>query len=167
MQTLIENVNVINPFEEVKTNQKVLIENNLIKEISPSINPKEKVNVIDGGDNYLLSGFIDCHTHIFAKGFHKEENMANPLGIHFYNAVPHSLQTINAGVTSIRDCGSADLSFKLAQQRKLFIAPKVYLSITPLVMTGGHFDLLLPSGFDMEIMYPGFPKGRCDGVIDK
>ena len=31
-------------------------------------------------------------------------------------------------------------------------------------MTGGHFDLLLPSGWDMEIMYPGFPKGRCDGV---
>lgn len=164
MQTLIENVNVINPFEEIKTHQKVLIENNLIKEISSSINANDNVNVIDGEDNYLLSGFIDCHTHIFAKGFHKEENMANPLGIHFYNAVPHSKQTINAGVTSIRDCGSADLSFKLAQQRKLFIAPKVHLSITPLVMTGGHFDLLLPSGFDMEIMYPGFPKGRCDGI---
>ena len=163
MQTLIENVNIVNPFEEVKTHQNVLIEDNLIKEITSSkINTEG--NVIDGEDNYLLSGFIDCHTHIFAKGFHKEENMANPLGIHFYNAVPHSLQTINAGVTSIRDCGSADLSFKLAQERKLFKAPKIHLSITPLVMTGGHFELLLPSGFDMEIMYPGFPKGRCDGV---
>ena len=163
MQTLIENVNIVNPFEEVKTHQNVLIEDNLIKEITSSkINTEG--NVIDGEDNYLLSGFIDCHTHIFAKGFHKEENMANPLGIHFYNAVPHSLQTINAGVTSIRDCGSADLSFKLAQERKLFKAPKIHLSITPLVMTRGHFDLLLPSGFDMEIMYPGFPKGRCDGV---
>ncbi len=165
MQTLIENVNIVNPFEEIKTHQNVLIEDKLIKEISSSkINAKDNVNVIDGGDNYLLSGFIDCHTHIFAKGFHKEENMANPLGIHFYNAVPHALQTINAGVTSIRDCGSADLSFKLAQERKLFKAPKIHLSITPLVMTGGHFDLLLPSGFDMEIIYPGFPKGRCDGV---
>ncbi|MEE0901006.1 MAG: amidohydrolase family protein [Methanobrevibacter sp.] len=164
MQTLIENVNIVNPFEDVKTHQNVLIEDNLIKEISSSkINAKD-INVIDGEDNYLLSGFIDCHTHIFAKGFHKEENMANPLGLHFYNAVPHSLQTINAGVTSIRDCGSADLSFKLAQERKLFKAPKIHLSITPLVMTGGHFDLLLPSGFDMEIMYPGFPKGRCDGI---
>ncbi len=164
MQTLIENVNVVNPFEEVKTSVSVLIEDKLIKEISPSINAKSNVNVIDGEDNYLLPGFIDCHTHIFAKGFNKEENMANPLGIHFYNAVPHALQTINAGVTSIRDCGSADLSFKLAQQRKLFTAPKIYLSITPLVMTGGHFDLFLPSGFDMEIIYPGFPKGRCDGI---
>ena len=164
MQTLIENVNILNPCEEIQTSMSVLIEDNLIKEISRSVNTKANVNVIDGDDNYLLPGFIDCHTHIFAKGFHKQENMANPLGIHFYNAVPHSLQTLNAGVTSIRDCGSADLSFKLAQQRKLFLAPKVYLSITPLVMTGGHFDLLLPSGFDMEIIYPGFPKGRCDGV---
>ena len=165
MQTLIENVNIINPFEEIETHQNVLIEDKMIKKISSSkINTKDNVNVIDGNDNYLLSGFIDCHTHIFAKGFHKEEYMANPLGIHFYNAVPHSLQTINAGVTTIRDCGSADSSFKLAQERKLFIAPKVHLSITPLVMTGGHFDLLLLSGFDMEIMYPGLPKGRCDGV---
>ncbi len=163
MQTLIENVNIINPFEEIKTNQNVLIENNLIKEIS-SQKINTNANVIDGDDNYLLSGFIDCHTHIFAKGFHKQENMANPLGLHFYNAVPHSLQTINAGVTTIRDCGSADLSFKMAQQQKLFTAPKIHLSITPLVMTGGHFDLLLPSGWDMEIIYPGFPKGRCDGV---
>ena len=165
MQTLIENVNVLNPNEEIKTHQNVLIEGKVIKEISSDkVSAKDDVNVIDGEDNYLMPGFIDCHTHIFAKGFHKEENMANPLGIHFYNAVPHSLQTINAGVTTIRDCGSADLGFKLAQQRKLFIAPKVHLSITPLVMTGGHFDLLLPSGWDMEIMYPGFPKGRCDGV---
>ena len=165
MQTLIENVNIINPLDDVRTHQNVLIEDDLIKEISSEkIATKSNVKVIDGEDNFLLPGFIDCHTHIFAKGFHKEENMANPLGIHFYNAVPHSLQTINAGVTTIRDCGSADLGFKLAQQRKLFIAPKVHLSITPLVMTGGHFDLLLPSGWDMEIMYPGFPKGRCDGI---
>ena len=156
MQTLIENVNVVNPFEEISTHQNVLIEDGVIKEITSG---KIKAdNVIDGEDNYLLSGFIDCHTHIFAKGFHKEENMANPLGLHFYNAVPHALQTVNAGVTTIRDCGSADLSFKLAQQRKLFTAPKIHLSITPLVMTGGHFDLLLPSGWDMEIIYPGFPK---------
>ncbi|MBR2557842.1 MAG: amidohydrolase family protein [Methanobrevibacter sp.] len=164
MQTLIENVNVFNPFEEIKSSQSVLIENGIIKDINSKISPKNNVDVIDGDDNYLLSGFIDCHAHIFAKGFHKQENMANPLGIHFYNAVPHASQTINAGVTTIRDCGSADLSFKLAQERKLFVAPKIHLSITPLVMTGGHFDLFLPSGFDMEIIYPGFPKGRCDGV---
>ena len=57
MQTLIENVNIINPFEEIKTNQNVLIENNLIKEIS-SQKINANANIIDGDDNYLLSGLI-------------------------------------------------------------------------------------------------------------
>lgn len=164
MQTLIENVNIINPNDEFKSGQNILIEGRYIKEISSGkINTKENVRIIDGDNNYILPGFIDCHSHILAKGFHKEENMANPLAIHFYNAVPHGRQTINAGVTTIRDCGSADLGVKLAQQRGLFTAPKLEISVNPLVMTGGHFDLMLPSGFDMEIMYPGYPKGRCDG----
>ena len=164
MQTLIENVNIINPDDEFKDNQNILIEGKYIKKVSSAkINTKENVKIIDGEGKYVLPGFIDCHTHILAKGFHKEENMANPLAIHFYNAVPHGKQTINAGVTTVRDCGSADLGVKLAQQRGLFTAPKLEICVTPLVMTGGHFDLMLPSGFDMEIMYPGFPKGRCDG----
>ncbi len=164
MQTLIENVNIVNPGDEIKEHQNILIEGKYIKEVSSGkIQTKVNAKIIDGNNNFVLPGFIDCHTHILAKGFHKEENMANPLAIHFYNAVPHGKQTINAGVTTIRDCGSADLGVKLAQQRGLFTAPKMEVSITPLAMTGGHFDLTLPSGFDMEIMYPGFPKGRCDG----
>lgn len=167
MQTLIENVNIINPGDEIKELQNILIEGKYIKEISSGkIKTKENAKVIDGDNSYVLPGFIDCHTHILAKGFHKEENMANPLAIHFYNAVPHGMQTINAGVTTVRDCGSADLGVKLAQQRGLFTAPKLEICVTPLVMTGGHFDLMMPSGFDMEIMYPGFPKGRCDGNFE-
>lgn len=165
METLIKNINIINPYKEVEYNCSILIKDDIIAEISNSkIKTKDNVKVIDGQDNFLLPGFIDCHTHILAKGFHKEENMSNPLSIHFYNAVPHSKETIFAGVTSIRDCGSADLGVKMAQERGLFLAPKITISITPLMCTGGHFDLFMPSGFDMEIIYPGFPKGRCDGV---
>lgn len=39
------------------------------------------------------------------------------------------------------------------------------ISVTPLVSTGGHFDLFLPSGFDMEIVYR-VSKGRCDGPLE-
>lgn len=165
MEIVINNVNILNPGEEI-IHGNVVINDNKIKEISKrKINKSEGI-LIDGEDDFLLPGFIDLHVHILAKGFHKQENMANPLSTHFYNGVPHSLQTINAGVTTIRDCGSADLGVKLAQKNGLFVAPKMELSITPLMTTGGHFDLYLPSGFDMEIMYPGFPKGRCDGVSE-
>lgn len=55
-------------------------------------------------------------------------------------------QTVDAGVTTIKDCGPADI-YKIAQKKGLFIAPKMEISVTPLVSTGGHFDLFLPSGF--------------------
>ena len=70
MQTLIKNVTIINPNDELKDNQNILIEGKYIKEISSSkIHTKENVKVIDGDNNYVLPGFIDCHTHIgFPKG---------------------------------------------------------------------------------------------------
>lgn len=162
MEIVINNVNILNPGNDI-LHGNILIEDNIIKEISP-FNIKSDGVLIDGEDDFLLPGFIDLHTHILAKEFHKQENMTNPLSIHFYNGIPHGTQTLNAGVTTIRDCGSADLGVKMAQQRGLLKGPKMEISVTPLVTTGGHFDLFLPSGFDMEIMYPGFPKGRCDGV---
>lgn len=166
MALLIKDINILNPNEEI-INSNILIEGKRISEISESnINTPEKTFVIEGEDNFILPGFIDLHTHILGKGFHKEENMANPLSIHFYDGVPHGKQTIDAGVTTVRDCGGADLGVKIAQKRGLFTAPRLKISVTPLYTTGGHFDLLLPSGFDVEIMYPGFPKGRCDGVSE-
>lgn len=167
METLIENVNILNPDEELKTSQNVLIEGKYIKEISGGkIAVKNSVEVIDGEDNYLMPGFIDCHCHIMANGFHKQDNMSNPLALHFYNTIAHGKQTIDGGVTTIKDCGPADVGVKIAQEKGLFTAPKMEISVTPLVSTGGHFDLFLPSGFDMEIIYPGFPKGRCDGYLE-
>jgi imidazolonepropionase-like amidohydrolase len=37
------------------------------------------------------------------------------------------------------------------------------ISIAPLSITGGHFDFMLNSGFDIKPMYPGFPDGIADG----
>ena len=70
MQTLIENVNIINPLEEIETHKNILIKDNKIKKISSKkISTRTDVNVIDGEDNYLLPGFIDCHCHILPRAF--------------------------------------------------------------------------------------------------
>lgn len=74
MQILIENVNILNPNEEIKTACQVLIENKYIKQItSGKIATKHNVEVIDGDDNYLMPGFIDCHCHIMANDFTKKK----------------------------------------------------------------------------------------------
>ena len=162
----IKNVNIINPFSEEPLEERhVLIENGRIKSLHTEESSLYKDHiVIDGEDDYLLPGFIDSHAHIMANGFHKEDIMKDPLSYYFYNAVSNMKATIDAGVTTVRDTGLADIGVKMAQERKIFTAPRLNISIKPLAITGGHFDHYLNSGFDMEITYPGFPAGTCDGV---
>lgn len=162
----IKNVNILNPFdEEVLDERHVLIKDGKIESLD--LNEADLFNnyiVIDGEDNYLMPGFIDSHAHIMANGFHKEDTMKNPLALHFYNAIENMKNTIDAGVTTVRDCGLADIGVKMAQERGIFPSPRLNISIKPLAITGGHFDFYLNSGFDMELAYPGFPIGTCDGV---
>ena len=162
----IKNVNIINPFSEEPLEERhVLIENGRIKSLHTEESSLYKDHiVIDGEDDYLLPGFIDSHAHIMANGFHKEDIMKDPLSYYFYNAVSNMKATIDAGVTTVRDTGLADIGVKMAQERKIFPAPRLNISIKPLAITGGHFDHYLNSGFDMEIAYPGFPAGTCDGI---
>ena len=168
MQELfINNVNLINPNEsEPLGNVSVYIQNGKIFNIGRDFNIPEDVDVrvIDGDDKFMLPGFIDMHTHLFANGFKKEDNMRNPLSSHFFNGVVNMRDTINAGVTTVRDCGLADIGAKMAQQKRMFPGPKMLISVTPLSITGGHFDLTFNSGFDMRIKYPGLPNPLCDGV---
>ncbi|MDL2271325.1 amidohydrolase family protein, partial [Methanobrevibacter sp. OttesenSCG-928-I08] len=49
-------------------------------------------------------------------------------------------------------------------QKKLFKSPKLQISVTPMSITGGHYDFHMNSGFDMELLYPGMPSSICDGV---
>lgn len=162
----IKNVNIINPFDEEPLEERhVLIKDGKIESLHKEESALYSNHiVIDGEDNYLLPGFIDSHAHIMANGFHKEYTMKNPLALHFYNAVANMKATIDAGVTTVRDCGLADIGVKMAQEKKIFPSPRLNISVKPLAITGGHFDFFLNSGFDMELAYPGFPVGTCDGV---
>ena len=162
----IKNVNILNPFsDEIMDERNVFIKGNKIESVG--VNETTLVGsykVIDGQDAFLLPGFIDSHAHIMANGFHKEDTMKNPLALHFYGALSNMKATLNAGVTSVRDCGLADIGVKMAQERGMFRSPRLNISVHPLSITGGHFDFYLNSGFDMEIKYPGYPSGVCDGV---
>lgn len=162
----IKNVNIINPFDEEPLDERhILIKDGKIESLDKEESTLYANHiVIDGEDNYLLPGFIDSHAHIMANGFHKEDTMKNPLALHFYNAVNNMKATIDAGVTTVRDCGLADIGVKMAQKEKIFPAPRLNISVKPLTITGGHFDFYLNSGFDMELSYPGLPIGTCDGV---
>ncbi len=148
-------------------NATVLIKNNQIMFVGPEnlINLPEttKIKRINAEDGFILPGFVDAHVHIMANGFHREDTIYKPLSLYFYNAVENMHRTINSGVTTVRDAGLADAGVKMAIEKGLILGPRMQISVTPLSITGGHFDLWLNSGYDIKTSYPGYPDSICDG----
>ncbi|MDR0913246.1 MAG: amidohydrolase family protein [Methanobrevibacter sp.] len=175
---LIKNINIIkinqdsNDFSKINTekekieNSSIAIKNGRITSISKDIshNKSNYDKIIDGNDGYLLPGFIDAHVHLLANGFNNEDYMSDPLSYYFYKAIPAMKKTLFAGITTARDCGLADFGVKTAILKKLFLSPKLQISVMPLSITGGHFDITLKSGHDMIPRYNGFPHPVCNGV---
>jgi imidazolonepropionase-like amidohydrolase len=165
--TLITNITAITSFKrEILENTSISIKNNKIIAIGNDLskNPSSYDQIIDGDDKFLLPGFIDSHVHLMANGFLNQDYMNNPLSYYFYNALKNMKDTLNAGVTTARDCGLVDVGVKIASMNKLFPSPKLHICVIPLSITGGHFDLYLNSGHDMVVKYPGFPHPVCDGI---
>jgi len=59
---LLKNFHLIDPSENLNNISDLLIEDGIIKEISPSIDSAD-VNTIDGNKNLLIPGLIDFHVH--------------------------------------------------------------------------------------------------------
>jgi len=147
----------------------ILIRDDVIEYVGPEDSLKlsgVKIRKVDADGGFLLPGFIDSHLHLMANGFHMEDTMYNPLSLFFYKGVENMRRTVNAGVTTVRDGGLADYGVKMAVEKGLITGPRMQISVTPLSITGGHFDFWLKSGFDMKISYPGFPDSICDGIED-
>jgi len=166
--TLIKNGTLINgnggsPVKDAA----VLIEKNNIIAAGPENSlkiPNKNLKVVDAKNCFILPGFIDTHVHLMTEGFGREETLYNPHSLYFYNALEFMKKTINAGVTSARDAGLADFGVKTALDNGLILGPRLQISVSPLTITGGHFDFWLNSGFDIKPTYPGFPDGIADGV---
>ncbi len=166
--SLIQNGTLIDGTgDQPVNNAAILIKNNIIEYVGveDSINlPKTKIRKIDADGGYMLPGFIDSHLHLMSNGFKFEDTMYTPLSLYFYKAVENMRLTIDAGVTTVRDAGLADYGAKMAVDQGFLLGPRMQISVTPLSITGGHFDFWLKSGFDMKTSYPGHPDSICDGI---
>lgn len=164
---LIKNAQLINPEEKPINDIQILIQNTQIQKITTkNIKTPQNTITIDAQGQYILPGFIDTHVHLMADQFRPEDTMNNPLALHFYNALTNMKKTLNAGITTVRDAGLADIGVKTAQTKGLFPSPKIQISVTPLTITGGHFDQTFNSGHNMAIQYPGLPTAQCDGKAE-
>ncbi len=72
---LIKNGNIVNENKTFKGD--VLIENDIIKQISTTIAPKENIEVIDAKGKYIIPGFIDDQVHFREPGLTHKGNIAS------------------------------------------------------------------------------------------
>jgi imidazolonepropionase-like amidohydrolase len=116
-------------------------------------------------DRYtIIPGLIDCHDHIGHPGL--------GLTAHRVSTVPHAVaivakalrETVEAGVTTVRDAGGLGYGFKAAVEEGLFVGPRLVLSLAIMSRTGGLGDPCGVFGYGSEQwIIPGVPSGVCDG----
>ncbi len=128
--------------------------------------PAEPVTMLDAGRGWILPGLIDSHVHLMLEGIEIPRLMTTPFSLRFYHALHHMRRTLDAGITTVRDAGGADLGVKMAQEMGLIAGPRMQISITALSTTGGHGDGWMPSGNALHLFppYPGVPVNICDGI---
>ena len=107
---------------------KVLVEGDLIKEVSAKPIKAAKAKVVDCGKRTLMPGLIDCHVHVFLS----EVNIRNlenvPLTLMTARAADLMKAMIDRGFTTVRDTGGADWGIKAAVDAGLIAGPRLFIS---------------------------------------
>ncbi len=121
----------------------VLVENNLIKQISAepiAVNRSSNTTVIDGGGRVLMPGLIDMHTHIMFKyGVPATRNMDQ--AIQGAAALETMQLYIRMGYTTLRDVGGNSLGLSRALVAGQIKGPRLYSSGGAISSISGHNDL--------------------------
>jgi len=121
--------------------------------------------VVDCAGMTLLPGLFDAHVHIMISSVDPLRIAQTPFSYPFYQAIGNLRATLDAGITTVRDAGGADLGVKQAVADGLVAGPRMQISISMLSQTGGHGDGWLPSGRELPLVgpHPGRPAAIVDG----
>jgi imidazolonepropionase-like amidohydrolase len=133
----IENKKILNDME-------VLVEDGKIKEVGKlnSIDTKE-AQKIEFEEGYLMPGLIDAHLHLMGGRSENyiEESLIVPDGLKIIRAANDAKALLDAGYTTVRDCGSsAAVHVREAIREGEAVGPRILTSVFILTQTFGHGD---------------------------
>ncbi len=139
---IVKNVDVFDGLSpEIKENQQVVIEGNLIREMASSEISLSNAQVIDGMGKTLMPGLIDAHYHACLVQVEGYNTHTLPPSL-IYPAASRLLEdTLRRGFTSVRDAGGADFGLARATELGLVKGPRIFFSGRPLTQTGGHGEI--------------------------
>ncbi|HBC3855194.1 metal-dependent hydrolase family protein [Vibrio parahaemolyticus] len=139
--TLFTNVHVFDGKNEERImNANVLVEDNLIKEISTKPITAYDAVVIDGGGRTLMPGMIDAHWHTMLAGVNAVEAFTQFDGYLQIVASKEAEDTLLRGFTTVRDVGGNSFSLKKLVDAGRTEGPRIYPSGMAIGQTSGHSD---------------------------
>ena len=140
----------------------VAIEGNRIVEIGSGLDGDETVDV---AGRTLLPGLFDCHTHVIFSHIDHWRALQTPFSYQFYEAARNLRATLEAGITTVRDAGGADMGIQRAVEDGLIPGPRMQISVRMISQTGGHGDDWFASGVEVPLFapHPGAPSTVVDG----
>ncbi len=97
----------------------------------------------DMGGRTILPGLIDCHVHLRTDGVAdpRAQAASDTDALAVLRSARNALRTLQAGITTIRDCGSRngiDFALREAAKQGICVTPRLVLSGMVICMTGGH-----------------------------
>lgn len=143
-QVLFRNVRVFDgKSERLSGPIKVLVENNLIKQVSAKANGDSGATVIDGGGRTLMPGLVDLHSHLLANGdaglVDIEANFTwEDLAI---REAAMAKLFLMEGFTTVRDMGGACGGLRRQIDAGIIEGPRVYPACAWIGPPGGHSDM--------------------------
>ena len=140
-QTLFRNLSLLDPrWNEARGGYEVLVEGELIKEVSAKPIKAPKAEVVDCGKRTLMPGLIDCHVHVFLVEVNIRNLESIPLTLLTARSADLMKAMIDRGFTTVRDTGGADWGIKTAVESGLIPGPRLFISGRAIGPTGGHSD---------------------------
>ena len=140
-QYLFRNLNLLDPrWDEARGGYEVLVEGELIKEVSSKPIKAKDATVVDCGKRTLMPGLIDCHVHVFLSDVNIRNLESVPLTLLTARAADLMKGMIDRGFTTVRDTGGADWGIKTAVESGLIPGPRLFISARAIGPTGGHSD---------------------------
>ena len=155
---------------EVRTPGIVVVSGALIASAGPTTRIPAGAQVIDLGDATLSPGFIDAHTHLSSM-YHADyrdgmiEGVRKSVPELALLAAENLKKTLMAGVTTVRDLGSADfidVGLRNAAAAGSIPGPRMFVSVHAISSTGGHCDE--QNGMRAGVF--GYESGPERGVVN-
>jgi imidazolonepropionase-like amidohydrolase len=118
----------------------VLVEDNLVKDVSDRPITTSCARRIDIGARTLMPGLIDAHIHLVLTEVNLQMLAEVPLTLLAAKGSVAMRAMLERGFTTLRDTGGADWGLKAAVEQGLFVGPRLFIAGQPLSQTGGHGD---------------------------